>query len=312
MEQNLSNFQTGSRPVWRNFMILIGFILIGMSVGNGLSIFLIKIIAMSLGGDFSILQVNELLNDPKKIENGWYYLMVLQGITQLCTFILPGLLYWYKIERRSVNSLCPKPVSNSVLFFFIILLVVGFMPMDSLIIELNQAMKLPAVLSEVETWMKNKELQLEKLTLFLTDFSTMGQFLVAFLVIAIIPAIGEELLFRGILQQKIMEKIGNPHVAIWASAAIFSAIHLQFYGFLPRLLLGAMFGYLYYWAGNLWIPIFAHLVNNGFTVTMLYLNKINIINFDIDKPESIPVSGAILSLILTVGLISKIRRLSLC
>ncbi len=312
MEQNLSNFQTGSRPVWRNFMILIGFILIGMSVGNGLAIFLIKIIAMSLGGDFSILQVNELLNDPKKIENGWYYLMVMQGITQLCTFVLPGLLYWYKIERRSIKGLCLKPVGNSVVFFFVALLVVGFMPMDSLIIELNQAMKLPAALSEVETWMKNKELQLEKLTLFLTDFSTTGQFLVAFLVIAIIPAIGEELLFRGILQQKIEEKISNPHVAIWASAAIFSAIHLQFYGFLPRLLLGAMFGYLYYWAGNLWIPIFAHLVNNGFTVTMLYLNKINIINFDIDKPESIPVSGAILSLILTVGLVSKIKRLSLC
>ena len=312
MEQNLTFRPAPSRPVWRSFMILIGFILIGMSIGNALSVFLIKLTAMLVGDSFSLSQVTELLNTPQNIPNGWYYLMILQGVTQLCTFVFPGLLYWYKIEKKTLNDLFFKPLNNSILLFFVALLVIGFMPMDSLIIELNQAMTLPAVLSDLEIWMKNKELQLEKLTGYLTDFKTQGQFLVAFVVIAIIPALGEELLFRGILQQKIEEKLQNPHVAIWVSAAVFSAIHFQFYGFVPRLLLGAMFGYLYVWSRNLWIPIFAHLVNNGFTVTMLYLNKINIISFDIENPQSVPVSGAILSLILTVGLLAKIRRIASC
>ena len=312
MEQNLTFRPAPSLPVRRSFMILVGLILIGMSVGNALSVFIIKFVAMLLGGSFKLSQLGDLLNAPQNISYGWYYLMILQGVTQICTFVLPGLLYWYKIERKTINELFIKPIDNSILFFFVALLVVGFMPMDNLIIELNQSMTLPAVLSDLENWMKNKELQLEKLTGYLTDFKTTGQFLVAFVVIAIIPALGEELLFRGILQQKIEEKFKNPHVAIWISAAVFSAIHFQFYGFVPRLLLGAMFGYLYVWSRNLWVPIFAHLINNGFTVTMLYLNKINIINFNIENPQSVPVSVAILSLILTVGLFAKIRRISLC
>jgi len=76
------------------------------------------------------------------------------------------------------------------------------------------------------------------------------------LVIAILPALGEELVFRGVIQQKIAEQI-SVHGAIWLTAILFSTIHLQFQGFLPRMLLGAVLGYLFFWSKNLWIPIFA-------------------------------------------------------
>jgi membrane protease YdiL (CAAX protease family) len=107
-------------------------------------------------------------------------------------------------------------------------------------------------------------------------------------VIALLPAIGEELVFRGMLQPELFRATGNHHAAIWISAIIFSAFHMQFFGFVPRLLLGALFGYLYVWSANLLIPMIAHFVNNGFSVLMMYLYQKGIITVDMESPEAAP------------------------
>jgi membrane protease YdiL (CAAX protease family) len=111
---------------------------------------------------------------------------------------------------------------------------------------------------------------MQELTTYLTNFENIVEFLAAIVILAVVPAIGEELLFRGILQNKITLLTKNYHVAIWVSAIIFSAIHFQFYGFVPRVLLGALFGYLYVWSGNLGVAILAHFINNGFTLFLIY------------------------------------------
>ena len=98
------------------------------------------------------------------------------------------------------------------------------------------------------------------------------------------------------------------HVAIWVSAFLFSAIHLQFFGFVPRLLLGVLFGYIYYWSGNLLYPVLAHFINNGFTLVMLYLYQIGITEMDIENTESVPVMVVLVSVILTFGLLAFFRR----
>jgi membrane protease YdiL (CAAX protease family) len=102
-------------------------------------------------------------------------------------------------------------------------------------------------------------------------------------IIAVVPAIGEEFIFRGILQKKLVEQMKNPHVAIWLAALIFSAIHMQFQGFLPRMLLGAILGYLYHWTGNLWVPIFAHLVNNGVQIVGQYFFQKGMIEINMEE-----------------------------
>jgi membrane protease YdiL (CAAX protease family) len=153
-----------------------------------------------------------------------------------------------------------------------------------------------------EQWAKLQEDKLKDLTIFLTEFRSFEQFLLGFIVIGILPGIGEELLFRGILQNKLKQLLGNAHIAIWLAAIIFSAFHLQFYGFVPRMLLGALFGYLYQWSGNLIYAMVAHFVNNGFTVIMMYLYQQNRIALDIDKQE-VPSDAAFLSLILTALLV---------
>ena len=123
------------------------------------------------------------------------------------------------------------------------------------------------------------------------------------IVIALIPAVGEELTFRGVLQQGLTRRM-NPHVAILLSSAIFSFIHFQFYGFLPRLFLGMLLGYMFYTSGALWTSMLMHFLNNGFAVVVYYLNNKGIIDVDVDHlGQTQSVWLLVASAVVTVGLI---------
>jgi membrane protease YdiL (CAAX protease family) len=120
----------------------------------------------------------------------------------------------------------------------------------------------------------------------------------------ILTGMGEELLFRGAVQRKFMDWLGNHHVAIWVAAAIFSAVHMQFYGFIPRMLLAALFGYLYYWSGNLWIPIIAHASNNTITILAMYFTKnMKEAKALVESNDIMPLPYVLISFMLTVGIL---------
>jgi membrane protease YdiL (CAAX protease family) len=171
------------------------------------------------------------------------------------------------------------------------LLIPVFLPVLELIVEWNKGMDLPVFMDGIEKWAFDKEQQLDELTRQITNFTSVGQFLIGLIVIGLLTGIGEELLFRGTLQPLMFRATGNWHAAIWLTAIIFSAIHVQFYGFVPRLLLGVLFGYLYYWSGNMWVPILGHFMNNGLTVTMLYLHKAGAISLDPEKIPDVPIAA---------------------
>ncbi len=86
------------------------------------------------------------------------------------------------------------------------------------------------------------------------------------IILAVLPAAGEEMIFRGVIQRMLGRILRRGDMAVWLAAFIFSAMHFQFYGFIPRFILGLVFGYLYYWTGNLWLPVTAHIINNSVTV----------------------------------------------
>lgn len=111
------------------------------------------------------------------------------------------------------------------------------------------------------------------------------------LVVAVIAALTEELFFRGALQRILGKALSNPHAIIWTAAALFSAFHMQFYGFLPRMILGAYFGYLLLWSRSIWLPVFAHFINNATAVVVLSnsrLKEINILTGSIASDELLP------------------------
>jgi membrane protease YdiL (CAAX protease family) len=144
-------------------------------------------------------------------------------------------------------------------------------------------MKLPAAFAGMEQWMKQAEEQAGQITEKFLDVHSVGGFAVNMLMIAVIPAIGEELLFRGLFQRLLGEWFRNIHLAIFVAALLFAAVHLQFYGFFPRMMLGVMFGYLYLWTGTIWAPVFAHFLNNGAAVLISYLSNTGVVHADYEN-----------------------------
>jgi hypothetical protein len=163
-------------------------------------------------------------------------------------------------------------------------------------------MHLPSFLKDIEAWMRKMEDEGIATTMAILKMNSIRGFLINLTVIAVIPAICEEFIFRGSLQRTFLRIFKNPHVAIWTSAIIFSAIHFQFFGFFPRLFLGAAFGYIYFWTGSIWHAVLAHFLNNGFAVTMAFYFQKN--NLPINQDENMAVSWYVylISAILTIAL----------
>lgn len=291
------------RSLVANLFILTGLVLMGLFVGQ-----LVGMVLAWLSTGLSLTELPNVLEQPGRYPGAWSALMWLQAGSSLGGFVGAPLLFWLLFEKRPLSAFEGQPLPPAVVWPLVFLLVVLAFPFNGWVYELNQALDLPPSLQGVEDWMKTKEADLEDLTKFLTSFASPWQLLIALLVVAAIPAVGEELLFRGVVQNLFRQAFGNPHLAIWLAAAIFSAIHFQFYGFLPRMLLGALFGYLYFWTRDLRVAMFAHFVNNGATLVLVYLYNRKLLDFNVEETESVPVLAALLSLIVAGGLLWVVRN----
>ena len=234
-------------------------------------------------------------------------IFTVQGVATATGLILIPWIYLKVYENRSLRLFFPTRVALSPVLLTG-LIVLAFIAVNSLFIEWNAGLELPEAMSGFENWMRDKEDYAARITEYLTVFDSTSQFAIAFLVIAVLPAIGEELVFRGYIQHELQAASGNPHLAIWAAAILFSAIHMQFYGFVPRLLLGALFGYLYLWSGNLIYPIIAHFVQNGSQLFILYMAQNHIIDLNVEDPESFPVLVILLFAGITFSLMVIFRK----
>jgi membrane protease YdiL (CAAX protease family) len=239
---------------------LIGFSLIGPFIGLA--------IAYPFYDGKPLDYINDIAN-PIGNESMKVLYYIVQGCTTFFGLAVIPALFWKAMTRKPIFSLFKGTPLKPVHFLLIIGIVFFYLGFMSTLVEWNKNIDLPD--GAFETWAKTLEEQLSEVTKFLTSFTTFGQYLLGVFVIAVLAGIGEEIVFRGLLQPQLFKATGNIHFAIWVSAIFFSALHLQFYGFFPRVFLGALFGYLYYWSGNLFIPMFAHFVNNFLAVSSIYL-----------------------------------------
>ena len=231
------------------------------------------------------------------------FLKIVQAGSSIGTFVLPALLLGV-IEKRRYTYLDFKTRVNPSLWFMVVAILFFSAPVFEQAIKLNEQMKLPAALSGIENWMKVKEAEQARLTDLLLSETSYTGLITNLLVVAVIAAIGEEFLFRGCVQHILTRWLKNPHAAIWLTAVIFSAIHLQFYGFLPRMLLGALFGYLLFWGKNIWLPVLAHFINNATaTVSAFYLKRQGKSLDELDFSQQIPNYLYFISFLLTAVLL---------
>ena len=202
----------------------------------------------------------------------------LQLMQTIGTFLLPPLICaWVWAKGDALGWLGLEKGARPQVFLLAIGIMLCAIPGINLLADLNSHIELPKSLDFIEQIFKRQEEAAAALTERFLQADSIGGLLINIGLMALLPAIAEELSFRGMLQQIICkeqcDKVQSTkvHVAIWITAIIFSAIHMQFYGFVPRMLMGAMFGYIFVWTGSLWVPMVMHFVNNGMAVIAYYL-----------------------------------------
>jgi uncharacterized protein len=247
-------------------IIAIGIVLFSVFFIAGVLIFSIDLEALS----------NNLLTDAGNINMAFLrYLMITE---QACFFIIPSIYLLKQINAPSgnLNSYFAVPPGKEAIL--VILLAFCLFPVTVVTGELNSGMHLPEWLSGIEKWMTKKEGEADNILAMISAADTFRVMILNVAIIALLPAIGEEMIFRGIFQPIFQKLFRNKHAGIWFIAFIFSAVHLQFFGFIPRFILGLVFGYLYYWSGTLWLPMLAHFVNNAVPTVIVFLEGIKTAN----------------------------------
>jgi len=230
----------------------------------------------------NIFELQEIFSDFENVSNVGV-LKYFQIIQTLGLFVVPPFIIVFLFYREVGESLQLKNLPELQVSVKVFLIMIIGLPVINLLAMWNAQINLPQWLESVEEWMKVTEESAKKLTELFLDADNTGEFLINFLMIAIFPAIGEELLFRGILQRYLIEWLKNKHIGVLITSILFSALHLQFFGFFPRLLLGIFFGYLLLWSRNLWLPIFAHFVNNGAAVIFYFIFGTEIVEKEINS-----------------------------
>jgi len=230
---------------------------------------------------------------------------LLLGLNHFSTFTLPGIFtLWLFYQRKNtgwIDYLRARKMPDVGLLGWSVLALIVSIPLVLFSYQINKLIPLPEVLHTLENDMTET---LKNLLVM----DTPSELLANLIVIALLPGIGEELLFRGVLQQQIQRRVSSPWIAIVITAIIFSAIHLQFEGFLPRVLLGLLLGWLYWRTGNFWIPVIAHFFNNGLQVVAQYLYGHQVSTLDLEKDVEIPWMAALFSVVLLWVTIRHIDR----
>ena len=197
-----------------------------------------------------------------------HFLRFVQLMNSIMIFLLPSILFskWANGDFWSYSQADTMPKIR--MLPIVAGLAICILPVIAILGYLNELIQLPASLEKIEIWMKGLEEHARNILLLMTETKTIPVLLLNLLLMAVLPAICEEFFFRGALQPLLQKWTQKTHLAIWITAFIFSAIHLQFYGFIPRFLLGAYLGYLAVWSRSIWLPIFAHFLHNGMSIIL--------------------------------------------
>ena len=298
MEIYETQAEIASRKNWLLSLVVITLVTFGTLVLlQGLSLAVVPFLFQ-----VSMEDMMSLVSGNYDIPNGRMALLFTQGIGSGLGFWVATWIIIRFLEKANLKWAKQRARVSSKNLALVTVMTVGGMLFNGLLMYWNSQMVLPEFLSGVEQWMRDMETQLMELTVFLTDFQSIPELLTGILVIGVFAGVGEELFFRGLIQPKMQVYFRSPHWGIWVTAFIFSAIHAQFFGFFPRLFLGALFGYLYHYTGSLFYPILGHILNNALTLLLVYGSNQGFIDLDVQATDSVSYPAALVGfLVLILG-----------
>jgi len=238
------------KSYWIQLLVLALFMLGGLLFSSALG----ELVILLIYGTPNMLEAS----DPVTA------IRISQTFVSIGTFLLPSLLFAYCQNRQwfdynAANRRAPQSMINMVLILSITLL-----PVVGLLSAFNQSI-MPQE-GAVAEFMRNLEENANQILELVTSQRSSWDLAANLMVFAVLTGICEEFLFQGALQPLMMKWTKNPHVGILLTAFIFSALHFQFYGFIPRFMLGVYLGYLFYWSRSLWLPILAHVLHNALSL----------------------------------------------
>lgn len=293
-------------PILAKLLILIGLFLIGEFCFTLLSVGLIQMIYPDSNFYHFMAHLSEIKSVDEISSQQITGLKIFQLITSLGRFLCVPLLFIFLNGQQFIKVLHLDKKIQAGSLLLIVLIMFTAPGVINIVNEWNQSIVFPPSLKTIEDAMRSSEEIAKAQTDAFLSTTTITGLLLNILIVGMIAALGEEILFRGILQNLFWKWTKNIHLAIWIAAFIFSFIHFQFFGFFPRLLLGALLGYLYYWSGSLWANIFAHFVNNAASVVAYFLLQRGAI--DENLTESSSWIAALISLPFVILLLVVFKR----
>ena len=227
------------------------------------------------GSDFVGITISENISSQQLA-----FLKLSQVISQCGLMLFPALFFAWLTDRNISHFFKMSSNISGAIVIMSIFLIFAIGPLIGFLVELNQGVTIPW--KGIEQWMQKMEEIAAVTTKAFLSTTSFSALLINLFVIALLPAVSEELLFRGVVLRISKELFSNIHLAVLFSAIVFSAIHFQFYGFLPRMILGIVLGYMFVYSGSIWVPIIAHFVNNATVVVVewLYLRGVTNISME--------------------------------
>lgn len=268
----LKGFLKQTDPMLK-LIIFIGLILVFFGIFSILSIPLTAIVfGKSLNETMSAIQSGDAPVEELKF---------MQVMAQFGMMIIPSFLatYLFSTDVKDYLSFRKLKMWNILV---IVIMTLAATPLINLFLDWNSHLKLPESMQNIENAIRNMEEQAAKLTEEFLKMNTVSDLIVNLLMIGLLPAIGEEFIFRGVFQKLFYQYTKRIHLSVFITAIIFSAIHMQFLGFLPRFALGVFLGYLLVWTGSIWAPVLAHFINNASAVIFSWIEQHGNIPFNQD------------------------------
>lgn len=196
------------------------------------------------------------------------FLRVTTVFQDVVMWVVPAVVTAMIATRQPARLLAVDSLPSARQVILGILLLIVSTPLMSWVIKMNAEFHLPESMASLEEALRAMEDNASHTVEAMLGADTPAGLIVNILIIGVLAGFSEELFFRGSLQRILATANLSPHAAIWISAFVFSALHLQFFGFIPRVLLGAAFGYLLWWSGSVWLPVIVHTLNNTLYVIL--------------------------------------------
>ncbi|MCL6523605.1 MAG: CPBP family intramembrane metalloprotease [Thermoflavifilum sp.] len=281
-------------------------ILIALTIAGFMLYFLVSMILLMSYGGWQMANMQQLMNDPHSLN----LLKTLQSLSSLMIFLLPAVSFAWIADTTPLQWMGLRRRFSAEQLILVIAVMVASLPFIGLLGQWNEHIHFGGKLHGLETWIRNTEKMAEQQTRFLLTTHGFNDYLVNLLMVAVLPGICEEAFFRGVLQKLLIRWSGRVATGVILTAMIFSFLHFQFLGFLPRFVLGIILGYVYVLTGSLWLAMVGHFINNGIDVTLMYLYQIKWVKTDPMGETEVSLWAGLLSGIIVVILFIWLNRLS--